>query len=382
MTEKLFLALVINITALFIGVFLIMINEISRSNVVFGVPLNKKLIDSEEVESLKRQYKFQEVIIVLLYMAINTVIIVLIDDLASEDTLAFIYIVLLIAFLIVTFIPFYRMHGKVKAIKQGDIKSGIYENTQIEKTRIDMDLSRRKLQNSSKGWILYIIAFVILIVSIIYNQAIYDSIPNQIPQQMNFEGEVTTYMIKSRLTVVTVQIIGIFMLAIVGFVNYTMLAMKQKNSLNHTKESIENFRKSKSATTIFMGLLSILTILMMVAMDYEMKKLHLGAKSYFTIIIVIYLIAILAISLLFSLKVGSIGDKYNKNIVDYSEEDDKYWHLAGTIYVNKDDPALFVPKRVGYGSSINLGNKKGILCFVGILLLTVVIVVFSIFVSK
>lgn len=37
-------------------------------------------------------------------------------------------------------------------------------------------------------------------------------------------------------------------------------------------------------------------------------------------------------------------------------DDDRYWR-AGVIYVNPDDPNWFVPKRFGYGYTINLGHR-------------------------
>ncbi|MDH6112042.1 putative membrane protein [Kitasatospora sp. MAP12-15] len=37
------------------------------------------------------------------------------------------------------------------------------------------------------------------------------------------------------------------------------------------------------------------------------------------------------------------------------QDDDRYWR-AGLFYVNREDPAFFVPKRFGVGWSVNLGN--------------------------
>lgn len=42
-------------------------------------------------------------------------------------------------------------------------------------------------------------------------------------------------------------------------------------------------------------------------------------------------------------------------------DDDRFWHLAGTVYVNRDDPALWVPKRsMGIGQTMNLGHPAGL----------------------
>ncbi|WP_441249074.1 DUF1648 domain-containing protein [Kitasatospora sp. McL0602] len=42
-------------------------------------------------------------------------------------------------------------------------------------------------------------------------------------------------------------------------------------------------------------------------------------------------------------------------------DDDRYWRLAGTVYANRQDPALLVPKRLGIGWTVNLGNPRSLL---------------------
>ncbi|CAM4032021.1 DUF5808 domain-containing protein [Kibdelosporangium persicum] len=37
-------------------------------------------------------------------------------------------------------------------------------------------------------------------------------------------------------------------------------------------------------------------------------------------------------------------------------DDDRYWHLAGTVYVNRQDPAVLVHQRVGMVWTMNLGH--------------------------
>ncbi|MFC7468900.1 DUF5808 domain-containing protein [Actinomadura keratinilytica] len=41
-----------------------------------------------------------------------------------------------------------------------------------------------------------------------------------------------------------------------------------------------------------------------------------------------------------------------------TRDDDRFWRAAGTVYVNADDPAVLVPKRVGLGWTVNLANRR------------------------
>lgn len=49
-------------------------------------------------------------------------------------------------------------------------------------------------------------------------------------------------------------------------------------------------------------------------------------------------------------------------------DDDRYWY-AGLFYNNPDDPAVFVPRRIGFGWSVNFGHPLGRLFMLGILLI-------------
>jgi len=51
---------------------------------------------------------------------------------------------------------------------------------------------------------------------------------------------------------------------------------------------------------------------------------------------------------------------------------DRYWK-AGLIYVNPDDPALFIEKRFGVGYTINFGRPGSWLILAAIALLPVII---------
>lgn len=53
---------------------------------------------------------------------------------------------------------------------------------------------------------------------------------------------------------------------------------------------------------------------------------------------------------------------------------DRYWKL-GAIYVNRDDPSLFVERRFGFGWTLNFGNPRALAVLVGIVAFTTLFVV-------
>ncbi|MET9662018.1 DUF5808 domain-containing protein [Streptomyces sp. NPDC006510] len=75
------------------------------------------------------------------------------------------------------------------------------------------------------------------------------------------------------------------------------------------------------------------------------------------------LVAVLAVVVCLVLRVGPSGSRLRELTDEEStglvpRDDDRFWRAAGTLYVNADDPAVLVPKRVGIGWTVNLGNVR------------------------
>lgn len=71
-------------------------------------------------------------------------------------------------------------------------------------------------------------------------------------------------------------------------------------------------------------------------------------------------------------KAGSSADRHLPGSV--FRDDDRYW-VGGFLYNNPDDPDLFVPKRYGLGWTMNIGQPRGKLMMIGMLLLPLVLII-------
>ena len=58
-------------------------------------------------------------------------------------------------------------------------------------------------------------------------------------------------------------------------------------------------------------------------------------------------------------------------------DDDRNW-ILGNFYYNKNDPSIFVEKRIGMGWEINLGNPIGLILTILPLILVGVILIYFI----
>jgi uncharacterized membrane protein len=66
------------------------------------------------------------------------------------------------------------------------------------------------------------------------------------------------------------------------------------------------------------------------------------------------------------------GGEDDENTGFVEQDDDKYWRGAGSLYVNRRDPAVFVPKRFGIGWTINFGNPRSLFFLAPVLIAVVV----------
>lgn len=77
------------------------------------------------------------------------------------------------------------------------------------------------------------------------------------------------------------------------------------------------------------------------------------------------LVGVLAVTAWLVLRVGPAGSRLREDTGEEGtglvpRDDDRFWRAAGTVYVNADDPAILVPKRVGIGWTVNFGNPRSL----------------------
>jgi uncharacterized membrane protein len=62
------------------------------------------------------------------------------------------------------------------------------------------------------------------------------------------------------------------------------------------------------------------------------------------------------------------------SLAEVYRDDERYW-LAGVIYYNRDDPDLLVPKRYGWGWTVNFARPEGKVVLIVLLLLVLLPVI-------
>ncbi len=201
----------------------------------------------------------------------------------------------------------------------------------------------------SNKW--FILPFIFTLITIVMTLIAYPHIPNKIPIQYNLTGEVTKWVDKSYRSALLFPILQFYLVLIFLFVNTVIRKSKQQIDANNPDESLQRniiFRRKWSRFIIVTGtgfifLLSLSQLNLFLSIS---EQLLMGLIIAFTIFL-------LGWAIILSFTVGQGGSRLkgkniktgqtSKNVMN--RDDDKYWKL-GIFYFNKNDPAIFLEKKI------------------------------------
>jgi uncharacterized membrane protein len=202
----------------------------------------------------------------------------------------------------------------------------------------------------------------------------YDRLPNEIPMQYGFDGEVTTWAAKSFGSVFGMPLMQLFLLGMFIFLNYTISMSRQQIDPSNPDQSIKQnviFRRRWSAFMIWTGTaMIILFFFIQLSLIYPINMKVLPILSLILTGVVVLAAVILAIM---TGQGGSrirIGEGKNGELVHRDE--DRFWKM-GIFYYNPSDPAVWVEKRFGVGWTINMARPYAWIFFVIILAVPIII---------
>lgn len=320
---------------------------LTRRTESFGVSIPEDVYNTSELKTMRKQYALITGFISILVMGFF----LLFSAFLNNSNIAGIgFSIMIIFYIASTFVVYLTFHRKMKKLK-ADRK---WSKQKPQHVMIDTDFRLKKLTYSN-GW--FSISFLITFLIIILTFSFYDKIPERIPMQFNFAGEVTNWADKSYRTVIALPIIQMYLTLLFLFINSMIAKAKQQLSVENSEKSIQQnilFRRRWSAFIIITG-----TAMTMMFSTIQLSYIYPVNHLILTTVALILTIGIIVGSIILSFKTGQGGSRIKTGIGKKGEvidrDDDQYWKL-GQFYFNKNDPALFLEKRFGVGWTINFGQ--------------------------
>ena len=352
---------------------------ISRQSTPFGVSLPSQYVQDKTIKQLMKRYAYWIIGISLLGVLPLLLAPYFLSDKETVDDFLLIYSSLAILLqLLVTFFLYMRYRGEIirwkqtlpaEALKQ---KSPIVIDTQYHD----------KLATINYKWFFFsqlAIISVPVILAILY----FDRIPEQIPINWDINMEVNRSVAKSWLSVLALPAMQLLMVPVLQFAYYSFIKSRQKLSPIAPQVSSEKSRLFRVAWSRFFYVITILTQLLMSLLFLYSMFIQVGYFDWMIAFILIHLVVTIGSAIYLSIRYGQAGEKLSlagdrpeDSQPYFDPEDDSHW-LAGMIYYNPDDAAVFVEKRYGIGSTLNMARWQSWLALLGLLLFVVLTLVLS-----
>ncbi|WP_249872769.1 DUF1648 domain-containing protein [Oceanobacillus saliphilus] len=336
----------------------------TRRTESFGISIPEEIYNTKELKALRNRYAVFTGILSLM-----TSFIFLISSLvlSHEFVMSILFTVSIVLYIIISFLIYLKFHREMKRMKEK-------ENWSKEKSQqvfIDIRFRNHRLTHSNL-W--FIISFLIAIITFVITIQSYQQIPERIPMQYNFAGEVTNWADKSHRTVLINPILQMYIIMLFLFINTMIGKAKQQIDPENPEESMRGnilFRRRWSAYIIISGLaLSLMFSLIQLSIIYPIHQ------QFLTAVPLVITFGLIMGAVILSITTGQGGSRIkstsSKSGKIINRDDDKYWKL-GQFYYNKQDPALFLEKRFGVGWTINLARPLAWIILLGIIGLALLI---------
>lgn len=327
----------------------VFIPYITRKTESFGVSVPEDVYHDDELVAMRKRYvRLAGWLSVLVILAIFGYAVF-----ANGLRHVWVPVVAVFFYLICGFLIYLTFHFQMKKLKA----DRNWQAGRSEVVTVDTAFRNQKVAYSN-GW--FMLSFLITIGTVVLSWLLYDQIPDKIPMNYDFDGEVTRWADKSYGALLLMPGFQLFMILLFLFLNMMIGRYKQQIDGSDPEKSVKQntiFRRRWSAFTIVTG--SAIVLLLFFAQLTFIFPIHS------TILILVPLIVVGGIvigAIVLSFTTGQGGSrvkvakgKEEKNI---NRDDDRHWKL-GQFYFNPQDPAVWVEKRFGVGWTVNFAHPVG-----------------------
>lgn len=361
--------------SIMIGIFLILgfVNGLtpyySRRGTPFGITVPSSHQQDTFIQMRKKRFFIQNVLLSIL-LSIPIVFFSNFEDQTAQDMWSGVYVIgAMLVFFVLTFVLYLKNR---KAIQLWKKEEQIIVET--KKERIVVDTNYHRDLNAVSTRTIVIVQLVIVLISVAVIGFFYDRIPNQFPIHWNSQNIPDRSVEKSPLSVMMMPAMQLLMIPVLAFSHYAFIKSKQKLLTNYPQITSYQSKKFRRAWSINFLVTSIATQLLLTSTNFfSLFFAEDMAFGWMELLIGLFIFGIVGYSSFLTWKYGQGGEKLVFSEIDEPVEEvtevdeEKYWKL-GIFYYNPDDPSIFVEKRFGIGSTINLARWQSWACITGIVL--------------
>lgn len=352
---------------------------ISRQSTPFGVSLPSQYVQDDKIKQYSKQYAYSMIgLSILVALPLVGIPFFIQNEKQLEFFLAIYCTIVILLQLIASFFLYIKYRRNILKWKKTLPAEAFAIKSKIV---VDTEYHEKLTTITFKTFFLSQIAIIIvpLILAILY----FDHIPEQIPINWGINMEVNRYVSKSWASVLALPGLQLLIIPVLQYAYYSFIKSRQKLSPVSPQLSSEKSRLFREAWSRYFFIIAILTQLLISILFLYSMFIQEGYFGWIIAFIILFLVITIGASLYLSVRYGQAGEKLklpgdSTNDIQpyYDNEDDSHW-LAGIIYYNPDDAAVFVEKRYGIGSTLNMARWQAWLAVVGLIVFILLSLVLS-----
>lgn len=347
----------------------IFVPYIVRETIVFGVTVPEQNVKHPALAIAKKRYAQTVGLFGALILMIMVVFYWLLAP--SESVQGILLLSCLFGMLAVSMVLYWFNHQQIMKLKMRE-----QWGMNIKQVRA-VDLTARS-RDEILPWPFYVVPIGVTVFLIIFTILHYDQIPNAIAVHWGPSGAADAWQEKSYFTAIALPLIMLMMQCMMWGTADSIKRSAIRLAINRQQESLESELKTRKFMSWNIALVSysLTGLLTMLQLSNIYPSMADGKKllPFF----MTFLILIIGSVLVYAWKKRQLRVHYKDNVVSevMDIDEDRYWK-GGLIYMNRQDPSVFVEKRFGVGWTMNFANPRGYIVIGLPLLILLLISIFS-----
>nr|WP_321303279.1 DUF1648 domain-containing protein [uncultured Trichococcus sp.] len=349
----------------------------SRLGTPFGISVPTSHQKDPYVVKLKKTFLYQNVIGSVL-LAAPIFFFLLWDDEEQVEMVTSIYVT--VAMFVFIFLSFLLYLHKRKQLRSWKEANGI--RIEAKKAKIVIDTAYHKDLKVISHSVFVSAQLFILLVTVAVTLYFYDQIPDRFPVHWNSSNEPDRIVDKSYMTVFMLPVIQLLMIPLMFFSHYSFIKSKQKISPYLSDLSSKQSKLFRQAWSYYFLVVTVMTQLLLSGIHF-FSLFFAGKGAQWIIGMTIpFVVIIVGYSVYLTWKYGQGGEKLFLNEAgelpdEVTEADEERYWKWGVWYYNPEDPSIFVEKRFGIGSTLNMARWQSWAFVAGLLAFIVLTIVLS-----
>ena len=353
---------------LVVGLLLAFTPYLMRRNECFAVTVPASVQHDPRLVALKRRYA----VVMLVLTAVATVASLVAGVLMVSGQDVFGTALMCAALLVpvvVSFVLMLRNRRRVNALKRT-------EGWEAKHHQATASVAEEDLPGAIPlAWDLVYVP--VILGTVCLGLALYPGLPDLLPMHADFAGNVDSYVPKTLGSAIGFPVVfEVFMAACFVFSHWMILRSKRPGDPAAPATSALAYGLFARAQSVFLLVMGMLVsggigLLMLLS---SAGLIGLGQAG---LVSMLFCIPLVIGGVVLSVVYGQAGSRVFRRMQDGGEllsDDDGHWKL-GVLYVNRQDASVFLPKRFGFGWTLNFARPAAWAVVVGFVGLTVAFVV-------